>query len=88
MRGRKPKTVERQIAEGDPRKHGVGKLQERLKAKVKARSGLPRCPTHLRGRARACWNMWKRVFGSDIHYAQLVKVYAASRDGEQHSDNL
>jgi IS1 family transposase len=25
----------------------------------------------------------ERVFGSDIHYAQLVKVYAASRDGEQ-----
>lgn len=25
----------------------------------------------------------ERVLGSDIHYAQLVKVYAASRDGEQ-----
>jgi len=25
----------------------------------------------------------ERVFGNDIHYAQLVKVYAASRDGEQ-----
>ncbi len=25
----------------------------------------------------------ERVFGSDIDYAQLVKVYAASRDGEQ-----
>ena len=25
----------------------------------------------------------ERIFGSDIHYAQLVKVYAASRDGEQ-----
>jgi len=25
----------------------------------------------------------ERVFGADIHYAQLVKVYAASRDGEQ-----
>jgi len=25
----------------------------------------------------------ERVFGSDIHYAQLIKVYAASRDGEQ-----
>ncbi len=25
----------------------------------------------------------ERVFGADIHYAQLVKVYAAARDGEQ-----
>jgi IS1 family transposase len=25
----------------------------------------------------------ERVFGSEIHYAQLIKVYAASRDGEQ-----
>jgi IS1 family transposase len=24
----------------------------------------------------------ERVFGNDIHYAQLIKVYAASRDGE------
>lgn len=25
----------------------------------------------------------ERVFGTDIHFAQLIKVYAASRDGEQ-----
>jgi len=25
----------------------------------------------------------ERVFGNDIHFAQLVKVYAATRDGEQ-----
>ena len=25
----------------------------------------------------------ERVFGSDIHYAQLIKVYGAARDGEQ-----
>ena len=25
----------------------------------------------------------ERVFGTDIHFAQLVKVYAATRDGEQ-----
>src|SRR2546425_2075565 len=34
-----------------------------------------------------CWPSYpdavERVFGSDIHYAQLVKVYAAARDGEQ-----
>jgi P27 family predicted phage terminase small subunit len=89
MRGRKPKTVERQIAEGDPRKHGTGKLQERLQAKVKARVGLPQCPRHLRGRARACWNMWKlelelmgldsrpdamMLEGACVHYARAVQA--------------
>ena len=59
MRGRKPKPVERQIAEGDPSKHGTGKLQQRLEAQVKASRGLPKCPRHLRGRARAAWNLWK-----------------------------
>ena len=89
MRGRKPKPVERHIANGDPSKHGTGKLQERLKAQVKARIGLPRCPTHLRGRARACWNMWKlelvlmgldsrpdamMLEGACVHYARAVQA--------------
>jgi len=58
VRGRKPKPVERQIAEGDPRKHGKAKLQERLRNQVKATSGLPGCPRYLRGRARSAWNFW------------------------------
>lgn len=58
MRGRKPKPVSQQIAEGDPRKHGVNKLQERLAAEPKAARGLPTCPRHLRGRARSAWGFW------------------------------
>lgn len=58
MRGRKPKPIERQIAEGDPRKHGKGKLDERLASQVKTSAGLPECPRHLRGRARWAWKVW------------------------------
>lgn len=55
MRGRKPKPTAQQIAAGDPRKHGVHKLQERLAAEPKAESGYPPCPEHLTGRAREAW---------------------------------
>lgn len=58
MRGRKPKDVARQIAEGDPRKHGTGKLDQKLAATPKATSGLPACPRHLKGRARYAWGFW------------------------------
>jgi P27 family predicted phage terminase small subunit len=54
--GRKPKPLSRQISEGDPRKRGKRKLQERLAAEPKATHGLPPCPRHLHGRARAAWN--------------------------------
>jgi len=59
MRGRKPKPTAQQIAEGDPRKHGVHKLEERLAAEPKPTVGLPKCPSHLKGRARAAWRFWK-----------------------------
>lgn len=59
MRGRKPKPISRQIAEGDPRKKGVHKLNEQLAAEPKASRGLPDCPRHLKGRARAAWNFWR-----------------------------
>jgi P27 family predicted phage terminase small subunit len=58
MRGRKPKPIARQISEGDPRKQGKHKLQERLNAEPQATRGLPVCPKHLRGRARAAWGFW------------------------------
>ncbi len=58
MRGRKPKSIELQIAEGDPRKHGVGKLAEKQKSQLKATQGLPDCPKHLNGRAREAWEFW------------------------------
>ncbi len=58
MRGRKPKPIERQISEGDPGKHGKGKLEQKLKSQVRATPGLPACPRHLKGRARYAWTFW------------------------------
>jgi P27 family predicted phage terminase small subunit len=58
MQGRKPKPIARQIAEGDPRQRGKRKLEEKLAAEPKAARGLPPCPRHLKGRARAAWNFW------------------------------
>jgi P27 family predicted phage terminase small subunit len=58
MKGRKPKPVEQQMAEGDPAKRGVHKLEQKLASKPKATSGLPRCPRHLKGRARYAWGFW------------------------------
>jgi P27 family predicted phage terminase small subunit len=60
MTGRKPKPTKRQISAGDPRDRGKRKLQEKLDAEPQASRGLPTCPRHLRGRARACWNFWTR----------------------------
>lgn len=59
MVGRKPKPISQQINEGDPRKRGVNKLREQLAAEPKASRGLPDCPRHLRGCARAKWNEWR-----------------------------
>jgi P27 family predicted phage terminase small subunit len=58
MTGRKPKSAAQQIAEGDPSKRGVHKLEARAKAEPKARRGLPGCPKHLKGVARKAWNFW------------------------------
>lgn len=89
MRGRKPKALTRQIAEGDPRKVGKGKLQQRSSAEPKATHGLPPCPRHLRGRARAQWNLWRgelevmdlgsrpdaaMLEGACVHYARAVEA--------------
>jgi len=57
MAGR-PKPTARQIAAGDPRKIGKRKLQERLENEPNATHGLPECPRHLKGRARAAWGFW------------------------------
>lgn len=58
MRGRKPRPTTLQIAEGDPRKLGVHRLERKLEAEAKATRGLPNCPAHLKGRARKAWNSW------------------------------
>lgn len=59
MQGRKPKPLKRQISEGDPRKKGVKKLAQSLAGEPKATRGLPDCPRHLKGRARAAWGFWR-----------------------------
>jgi P27 family predicted phage terminase small subunit len=50
-----------QIAEGDPRRLGKNKLQEKLAREPKATDGLPKCPAYLRrnARARTAWNFWR-----------------------------
>ena len=58
MKGRKPKSAARQIAEGDPRKRGVHKLEQRAAAEPKPTRGLPPCPKHLQGMARKAWRFW------------------------------
>ena len=65
MRGRKPKPIEQQIREGDPRQRGMNRLQERLEAIPQAEKGLPDCPTDLGALARFAWDFWK---------AELVKM--------------
>ena len=58
MRGRKPKPTELQISEGDPRRLGVHRLEQKLKAEAKGTRGLPKCPPHLKGLARKAWRFW------------------------------
>lgn len=58
MRGRKPKPAAKQIADGDPRKHGVHKLDAMAASEPAATKGLPPCPRHLNGRARMAWKFW------------------------------
>jgi P27 family predicted phage terminase small subunit len=58
MQGRKPKPVEQQIAEGDPAKRGVHRLDAKIAAQPKAEKGLEDCPKRLKGRARELWTFW------------------------------
>ena len=58
MRGRKPKPTAQQVAEGDPRKLGVHRLEQKLEAEAKGSRGLPKCPPHLKGLARKAWRFW------------------------------
>jgi len=52
---KKPKPLALQIAEGDRSKRGRLKLAS--KSIPQPMRGLPACPPHLRGRARAAWNL-------------------------------
>jgi P27 family predicted phage terminase small subunit len=58
MRGRKPKAAGRKLAEGDTRKVGARKFAAQIAGEPKASRGLPSCPEHLKGRARAAWIFW------------------------------
>jgi len=57
--GRKPKPLKKQIAEGDPRHHGIHKLGERLANTPQPSKGLPDCPEYLTGASRYAYNVWK-----------------------------
>lgn len=90
MRGRKPKPVKQQIAEGDPRRHGKKKLKEKLAKEPKAARGLPDCPEHVADeRAIRAWNFWREELqemrldsrpdammleGACVHYARAVQA--------------
>jgi len=89
LRGRKPKPLSQQIAEGDPRKKGKRKLQESLAKEPKAARGLPDCPDHIEGRARNAWNFWREELiamhldcrpdammleGACVNYARAVQA--------------
>jgi P27 family predicted phage terminase small subunit len=58
MRGRKPKPIQQQINEGDPRQRGVHKLDERKEKMPKAEQGLGDCPAELGAIARSAWNFF------------------------------
>jgi len=90
MKGRKPKPTTQQIAEGDPRKLGVHRLEQKLKAEAKGTRGLPKCPPHLKGLARKAWRFWSEELahmnldcrpdalmleGACIAYQSAIKAY-------------
>jgi phage terminase small subunit len=52
-RDRKPLAV--QISSGDPRRRGKRKLADAAEKQPQPEKGLPRCPFHLKGRARSAW---------------------------------
>src|SRR5271166_4607215 len=63
----KRKPIAAQIAAGDPRKIGKRKLEAQLATVIQASPGLPKCPRHLRGRARVVWNFWSK----ELHEMKL-----------------
>ena len=67
--GRNRKPFSLQINEGDPRKHGRQKLIDAAERIPKGSRGLPKCPRHLKGRARLAWNFLKiELEAMDLDY--------------------
>jgi len=64
IRGTKPKTASQKMADGDTGKIGAKKLLAQINSQPVATRGLPSCPTHLKGRARAAWNFWAHELDS------------------------
>jgi P27 family predicted phage terminase small subunit len=58
MRGRKPKPIEQQIAEGDPGKFGKAKLEARLEKRPRTCDSIPDCPKGLSRVGREAWEFW------------------------------
>lgn len=97
MRGRKPKPIGQQIAEGDPRKRGKNKLKEALSGLPAPQRGYPPCPDHLSPLARRTWEFLSAQIeimnqdhrpdalmleGACVNYARAVKAdQAVDRDG-------
>jgi P27 family predicted phage terminase small subunit len=57
---RKPKPVQLQVAEGDPSRRGVHKLDEMQARLPNAQRGLPDPPKRLSRLAKKQWNIWKQ----------------------------
>jgi len=78
MRGKKPKPAALQIAEGDPAKRGVHKLDAMLAAEPKVESGLPPASPRLRAAARDAYEFYRE----ELNKADLAKrpdAYALER---------
>ena len=97
MKGRKPKPIQTQISEGDPRKRGKNKLKEALAELPSPQRGYPPCPEHLSPLARKTWVFLAAQIeimnqdhqpdalmleGACVNYARAVKAdQAVERDG-------
>jgi P27 family predicted phage terminase small subunit len=96
MRGRKPKPLSQQVAEGDPRKIGQNLLAEKAAKVLKGDRGLPEPPSHLTGLAREQWFIWKlelekmqKDFSADavllegacVNYARAIEADEILKDG-------
>jgi P27 family predicted phage terminase small subunit len=67
--GRNRKPFSTQLNEGDPRKHGRHKLIDAAERVPTGSRGLPKCPRHLKGRARSAWNFLKsELEAMDLDY--------------------
>lgn len=85
-RGRKPKPIQQQIIEGDPKHRGVHKLDATKAALPKAQRGLPDAPPHVTGLACEQWAIWKRDLElMQMHYSADAVMLVLLHVGLVHS---